>query len=100
VHESQIDLRLAVHFRQGAFGIFFYTTSSKSLPIVDRRRIGLKFCGNFGSLPGFLPRRWKMRQPKAVIKEMCEVNQWPSWKAPAAFVRNAINSQAFLNFRK
>jgi hypothetical protein len=28
-------------------------TFSKRLPLVDRRLIGLKFCGNFGSLPGF-----------------------------------------------
>jgi hypothetical protein len=31
----------------------FYMTSSESLPIVDRMLIGLKFCGNFGSLLGF-----------------------------------------------
>jgi hypothetical protein len=30
----------------------FLITSSNSLPVVDNRLIGLKFCGNFGSLPG------------------------------------------------
>jgi hypothetical protein len=31
----------------------FRITFSNSLPVVDRRLIGRKFCGNFGSLPGF-----------------------------------------------
>jgi hypothetical protein len=31
----------------------FSTTFSNSLPVVDKRLIGSKFWGNFGSLPGF-----------------------------------------------
>jgi hypothetical protein len=28
-------------------------TFSNSLPVIDKKLIGRKFCGNFGSLPGF-----------------------------------------------
>jgi hypothetical protein len=52
---------------------------SKSLPIVDKKLIEHKFWGNLGSLPGCssynfckLPRNWKTRKPKAVIKWMCQ----------------------------
>jgi hypothetical protein len=31
----------------------FRITFSNSLPVVDKWLIGRKFCGNFGSLPGF-----------------------------------------------
>jgi hypothetical protein len=31
----------------------FWMTFSNNLPVVHKRLIGLKFCGNFGSLPGF-----------------------------------------------
>jgi len=31
----------------------FWMTFSNSWPILDKRLIGLKLCGNFGSLPGF-----------------------------------------------
>jgi hypothetical protein len=33
-----------------------------------------------------------MGQPMAVIKEMCQVYQWSSWKVPEAFIWNVINS--------
>jgi hypothetical protein len=33
--------------------VIFRMTFSKCLPVVDRRLIGRKFCGNLGSLPGF-----------------------------------------------
>jgi hypothetical protein len=31
----------------------FWMTFSNSFPVVDKRLIGHKFCGNLGSLPGF-----------------------------------------------
>jgi hypothetical protein len=32
---------------------YFLVTFSNSLPVVSKKLIGLGFCGNFGSLPGF-----------------------------------------------
>jgi hypothetical protein len=46
----------------------------------------------------FLPRCRNIRQPKAVIKQMCEVNQRSSWKVPKIFIRNAINSAGLCLF--
>jgi hypothetical protein len=33
-----------------------------------------------------------MQQLEAVVKYVCKMNQWPSWKVPKTSVWNAINS--------
>jgi hypothetical protein len=48
----QTDLRLASLFPLCVYGLFLELIFHKSLPVVDRRLIGRKFCGNFGFLPG------------------------------------------------
>jgi hypothetical protein len=81
----------------------FRMTLSKSLPLVNRN--GGKNVGNWGPCQVFcnvilcvLPRLWKMWQPKAGIKYMCQMYKWPSWKVPEAFIWNTIIPQAFRSF--
>jgi hypothetical protein len=57
------------------FWIVLKIKFSNGLPVVDKRLIGHKFGGNFGSLPSFgsynfcfLPRCWEVIKPKTVIE--------------------------------
>jgi hypothetical protein len=79
----------------------FRTTFPNSLRVVDRRLIGRKFWGNFGSLPGFVKvitfasfqDDAKDDSGEAMVIYVCQMNQWPSWKVPKAVVFNLFSSR-------
>jgi hypothetical protein len=77
-------------------------TFSNNLPVVERRLIGHKLGGNFGSLPGFgnvMTFATLQGFDKLDNRRQCQVYQCSPWKVPEAFIWNAINSDGLPQFQ-